>query len=778
MSISIGNNTALSDVFSSVNTQTTLVLKSSLPSPALAVTNTSNFATLQVQANAASFLFGAVGSNFVLSNVLTRQTPLLIGPAAGIVASLPATFASNVLMQQALSVASIATAGVSLSNATFQTSSASSAGGCNVLDMSIDGSTVFRISNRRVLSHLGSVGIGTTAPAQELHVASNAQIDRRLYCSNLLTNVLSEPGGSNPVFLRSNGVRVAGNLTVEGLLEATGAISFATSVIIDTLSVTRQFTAATALVSNSNAAGAPSLGISHAVPGYRAAGGGWAYCNVLPIVDASVALPDGSNYRALRIDQYGRAALGDRAPSHMLNIDMSSDYTCNVAQGLLCAQNTASQVFAVDGRAHVGIGTSLPAFQLHLCAAAGAAPGTAIGLQDAAGALAFAVDAGGATGIGPGASNPGWAPAEARPGLALSVAGPAAVRDTLWLSNVQGLQNNTVGMSNVSLLGLAHLGSSNAAIGRLDVGRVLAGELVASSVAVEGLSVNALASNITTSLDIFAFTGTRMLLSAGDHALARLQAVAATEGTLKVVAPADPAYAVQRAVGLYGESPSLYMKIDANQAYPLPASANIELEQSDGNLGVVRMNNNGSTPTLSLLVNKNGTEFAMMDMVVDAANKRAVRVMANALAVDDGQVAVARNLSVGGQMTVASNVLVGGTLSAQNTILTTSDRRLKTDLVPIADALSKVLRLTGYTFRRTDLPGRAPDTGLVAQEVQAVLPEAVGADCTDHLAVAYGNLAGLFVEAFKEVDAKCAALAARCEALEAAALEASHAQYL
>jgi hypothetical protein len=41
--------------------------------------------------------------------------------------------------------------------------------------------------------------------------------------------------------------------------------------------------------------------------------------------------------------------------------------------------------------------------------------------------------------------------------------------------------------------------------------------------------------------------------------------------------------------------------------------------------------------------------------------------------------------------------------------------------------------------------------GLIAQDVQAVAPEAVMTGTTGHLTVAYGNLAGLFVEAIKEL---------------------------
>jgi hypothetical protein len=49
--------------------------------------------------------------------------------------------------------------------------------------------------------------------------------------------------------------------------------------------------------------------------------------------------------------------------------------------------------------------------------------------------------------------------------------------------------------------------------------------------------------------------------------------------------------------------------------------------------------------------------------------------------------------------------------------------------------------------------------GVIAQEVEAVLPEVVQADAdTGQLSVAYGNITGLLIEAVKELTARVAAL--------------------
>ena len=63
--------------------------------------------------------------------------------------------------------------------------------------------------------------------------------------------------------------------------------------------------------------------------------------------------------------------------------------------------------------------------------------------------------------------------------------------------------------------------------------------------------------------------------------------------------------------------------------------------------------------------------------------------------------------------------------------------------------LDKLETLTGYIYTRTDTGQR--QTGLLAQDVQAVLPEAVHEG--EHLSLAYGNMMGLVVEAIKELRA-------------------------
>jgi hypothetical protein len=107
-------------------------------------------------------------------------------------------------------------------------------------------------------------------------------------------------------------------------------------------------------------------------------------------------------------------------------------------------------------------------------------------------------------------------------------------------------------------------------------------------------------------------------------------------------------------------------------------------------------------------------------------------------------------------------IMPAGHIRSAGNVIAFSDRRLKSDIEPITDALSKVIRLNGYTYMRHGGDGR--ETGVIAQEVQAVLPEAVSVSENDGmLGVAYGNMVGLLIEAIKELSAEVAVLRSKIQ---------------
>jgi hypothetical protein len=113
-----------------------------------------------------------------------------------------------------------------------------------------------------------------------------------------------------------------------------------------------------------------------------------------------------------------------------------------------------------------------------------------------------------------------------------------------------------------------------------------------------------------------------------------------------------------------------------------------------------------------------------------------------------------------------------GRIDASNDIVaySSSDERLKHNITPIENALDKVKSLTGVEFDWKPEYKHAHgyeghDTGIIAQQVQEVIPSAVRTNDTGFLAVRYEKLIGLLVEGMKEQQAQIDELKAKLDGI-------------
>ena len=88
-----------------------------------------------------------------------------------------------------------------------------------------------------------------------------------------------------------------------------------------------------------------------------------------------------------------------------------------------------------------------------------------------------------------------------------------------------------------------------------------------------------------------------------------------------------------------------------------------------------------------------------------------------------------------------------GKATFNNDVVAFSDERLKSDIKTIENGLDKVLKMRGVTFKRDGVAG----TGVIAQEIQDIFPEVVSSS-QEYLAVAYGNMVGVLIEAIKDLQ--------------------------
>jgi len=99
-----------------------------------------------------------------------------------------------------------------------------------------------------------------------------------------------------------------------------------------------------------------------------------------------------------------------------------------------------------------------------------------------------------------------------------------------------------------------------------------------------------------------------------------------------------------------------------------------------------------------------------------------------------------------------NSLSVTGSITASGNVTAYSDGRLKKDIKVIEGALGKVLSIRGITFSRTDDKKSVRYAGVIAQELEKVLPEVVSYnESNDVKSVAYGNITALLIEAIKEL---------------------------
>ena len=101
-----------------------------------------------------------------------------------------------------------------------------------------------------------------------------------------------------------------------------------------------------------------------------------------------------------------------------------------------------------------------------------------------------------------------------------------------------------------------------------------------------------------------------------------------------------------------------------------------------------------------------------------------------------------------------------GTIQASNDIVAfySSDKRLKENISPLSDSLEKISKIRGVEFdwkKNEEIhPNEGHDVGVIAQEIEKVLPEVVTTRDSGYKAVKYEKIVPLLIEAIKELKAE------------------------
>ena len=97
-----------------------------------------------------------------------------------------------------------------------------------------------------------------------------------------------------------------------------------------------------------------------------------------------------------------------------------------------------------------------------------------------------------------------------------------------------------------------------------------------------------------------------------------------------------------------------------------------------------------------------------------------------------------------------------GAATFNNDVTAFSDKRLKTDISNIENGLDKVMKMQGVHYKRNDIEDAKPQIGVLAQDIEAIVPEVVltADDEIQTKSVDYGKLTAVLIEAIKDLKAE------------------------
>ena len=173
-----------------------------------------------------------------------------------------------------------------------------------------------------------------------------------------------------------------------------------------------------------------------------------------------------------------------------------------------------------------------------------------------------------------------------------------------------------------------------------------------------------------------------------------------------------------------------------------------------------------------ILLKDDGTEFgrfkiASSDFVIKSAiNNKDILFKGQ----DGGSTITALQLDMSdaGNAQFLSNIS-GSQIEASGDVIAfgSSDERLKDNITYIHKPIDKINKIGGYKFTWNDKQDTylGKDVGVLAQEIEAIMPEVVTTRATGYKAVKYEKIVPLLIEGIKELDKKIKHIEKNCDCL-------------
>jgi len=205
-----------------------------------------------------------------------------------------------------------------------------------------------------------------------------------------------------------------------------------------------------------------------------------------------------------------------------------------------------------------------------------------------------------------------------------------------------------------------------------------------------------------------------------------------------------------------GDTKVVYLDGAGSGAAVVDAFVDLDLSGGSVNVSTVKTNSGDMTfdSAGDIILDADGADVVFKDggtTIAKFINSSSDFVIATD--VDDKDFIIKGQDSTSEITALTIDMSAAGAATFNNDVTAFSDERLKEDIQPITDGLEKVMQLQGVTYKRNDVTDAKTQIGVIAQQVEPILPEVVltADDEMQTKSVDYAKMTAVLIEAVKEL---------------------------
>jgi len=205
-----------------------------------------------------------------------------------------------------------------------------------------------------------------------------------------------------------------------------------------------------------------------------------------------------------------------------------------------------------------------------------------------------------------------------------------------------------------------------------------------------------------------------------------------------------------------GDTKVVYLDGAGSGAAVVDAFVDLDLSGGSVNVSTVKTNSGDMTfdSAGDIILDADGADVVFKDggtTIAKFINSSSDFVIATD--VDDKDFIIKGQDSTSEITALTIDMSAAGAATFNNDVTAFSDERLKEDIQPITNGLEKVMQLQGVTYKRNDVTNAKTQIGVIAQQVEPILPEVVltADDEMQTKSVDYAKMTAVLIEAVKEL---------------------------